>query len=461
MRLGKQQQRCRQCLRRLAGAALVLYLSAGAPTASAQTAAGSPHWVGTWATVPVARCPGHAAGQLPQDQGRRCDQGSTDRTGQGQTPPPPAQAPLPVLNNQTLRQIVRVSVGGDRVRVVLTNAYGTAPVVVGAAQVALRAKDRAILPQSARALTFSGRNTTTIAPGAVVFSDAVNLTIPALADLAIDLYLPENTAATPTPVTVHAGTGGLQTNYVSETGNHVGAASLPTKETTLAWHFLMRVEVTAADQVGAIVTLGDSITDGSQSSPDTNNRWPDHLARRLAKQNLGMAVLNAGFSGNRVLSDSSAVSALVRFDRDVLAQTGVTHVIVLEGINDIGMARANPSPSAADIIAGHKQLIMRARAQGLKIYGATLTPFEGANYFTKEGEAKRQAVNEWIRTSQEYDGVIDFDAVVRDPGRPAKHLPQYDPGDHLHATDAGYEAMANAINLDWFKAGQRGTPATR
>jgi lysophospholipase L1-like esterase len=353
-----------------------------------------------------------------------------------------------------------VSLGGGRVRVVLTNAYGTVPVAIGAAHVALRGKDSAVVPQSARPLTFSGKPTTTIPPGAVIFSDAVNLMVPALADLAIDLYLPENIAATPSPVTVHAGTGGLQTNYISQNGNHAGVDSLPTKETTLAWHFLMRVEVTAPEPVGAIVTLGDSITDGSQSTSNTNNRWPDHLARRLAAQNIRMGVLNAGFSGNRVLSDGSAVSALVRFDRDALAQTGVTHVIVMEGINDIGMARANPLPSAADIIAGHRQLIIRARARGLKIYGATLTPFEGANYFTKEGEAKRQAVNEWIRRSKEYDGVLDFDAVIRDPGNPTKHLPKYDPGDHLHATDIGYEAMGNAINLDWFRAGQQ-KPATR
>lgn len=354
-----------------------------------------------------------------------------------------------------------MSLGGDRVRVVLTNAYGTVPIAIGAAQVALRGKAAAVLPQSSRPLTFSGRTATTIPPGAAIFSDAVSLTVPALADLAIDLYLPENIAATPTPVNVHAGTGGLQTNYISQTGNHVGAADLPTKETTRAWHFLMRVEVTAPEQVGAIVTLGDSITDGSQSTSDANNRWPDHLARRLAREHVRMGVMNAGFSGNRVLSDASAVSALVRFDRDVLAQSGVTHVIVLEGINDIGMARENPSPSAADIIAGHKQLITRARAGGLKVYGATLTPFEGANYFTTEGEAKRQAVSEWIRTSKEYDGVIDFDAVIRDPRSPTKHLPRYDPGDHLHATDIGYEAMADAINLDWFGAGRQKTPATR
>jgi lysophospholipase L1-like esterase len=227
---------------------------------------------------------------------------------------------------------------------------------------------------------------------------------------------------------------------------------MPVKETTLAWFFLARVEVSAPQEVGAIVALGDSITDGSQSTANTNNRWPDHLARRLAAQNIKMGVLNAGFSGNRILEDGTGVSALARFDRDVLAQTGVTHVIVLEGINDIGMARDNTLPSAADIIAGHRQLIERAHAQGLRIYGATLTPFEGAFYWSPEREAKRKAVNEWIRTGKAYDGVIDFEAAVRDPNNPTKVLPRFDPGDHLHPNDAGYEALANAINVDLFRA---------
>jgi lysophospholipase L1-like esterase len=184
---------------------------------------------------------------------------------------------------------------------------------------------------------------------------------------------------------------------------------------------------------------------------DTNNRWPDHLARRLAADGRPVAVLNAGISGNRVLSDGAGVSALARFDKDVLLQTGVTHVVVMEGINDIGLARNNPSPSAADIIAGHKQLIERARARGLKVYGATLTPFEGAAYYSPEGEAKRQAVNEWIRTGRAYDAVIDFDAVTRDPAAPTKFLPAYDSGDHLHPGDAGYKAMGDAVDLALFR----------
>jgi len=208
---------------------------------------------------------------------------------------------------------------------------------------------------------------------------------------------------------------------------------------------------TAPAGAKAVVTFGDSITDGARSTTDMNARWPDHLARRLAaRKGPAVAVLNAGISGNRVLGDGAGVSALARFDRDVLMQTGVTHVIVMEGINDIGLARANPTPSAADLIAGHMQLIERARARGLKVYGATLTPFEGAAYFTAEGEAKRQALNQWIRTSGAYDGVIDFDQVTRDPAAPTKFLPAYDSGDHLHPGDAGYRAMGEAVDLALF-----------
>jgi lysophospholipase L1-like esterase len=368
-----------------------------------------------------------------------------------------AQSPLN-FNNQTLRQIVHVSLGGTRVRVVLTNSFGTAPLAIGAAHVALRDKDAAIVPQSDRPLTFSGSPTTTIPAGAMIVSDPVTLSVPALADLAIDIYLPEDTATSNSPVTMHA--AAWQTNYVSPPGNFAGVASLPVQATTgflrgglpsSTWFFLARVEVMAPESVGAIVTLGDSITDGTQSGNDGNNRWPDHLARRLAQQNMMMGILNVGIGGNRLLTDGAGINALARIERDVLAQTGVTHVIVLEGINDIGQARANPSPSAADVIAAHRQLIERMHARGLKIYGATLTPFEGAAYWTPEGEAKRQALNTWIRTSGMYDAVIDFDAAVRDPTRPTKGLPQYDPGDHLHMNPAGYQAMANAIDLALFK----------
>jgi lysophospholipase L1-like esterase len=350
---------------------------------------------------------------------------------------------------------------------VLSNTFGTVPLAIGAAHVGLRDKGAAIVAQSDRALTFSGGSTTTIPPGAVMISDPVSLSVPTLADLVIDIYVPNDTAVMKSPVTIHP--AAWQTNYVSSPGNHVGVPNLPVEATTSyrradglpgsSWFFLSRVEVMAPVQTGAIVAFGDSITDGTHSTIDTNNRWPDHLARRFVREHMKIGVLNAGIGGNRVLGDGAGVNALARFDRDVLAQPAVTHVIVMEGINDIGQARERASPSAADLIAGHRQLIERAHARGLKIYGATLTPFEGANYWTPEGEAKRQALNQWIRTGQMYDAVIDFDAVVRDPNHPTKFLPQYDPGDHLHPNAAGYQAMANAIDLGLFKSAS--VPARR
>jgi lysophospholipase L1-like esterase len=353
------------------------------------------------------------------------------------------------FNNQTLRLIVHPSIGGERLRIVLSNAFGTAPLVVGAANVALRDTDAAIVSKSSRVLRFSGSASTTVPSGAIMVSDPVDLALPATSDLVVDLYVPGDTAASGSALTMH--TGANQTSYVSSTGNYAGAETFPVATTTGSWFVLARVEVAAPQAAGVIVALGDSITDGSRSTPNTNRRWPDLLAKRLAAgSGPRMAVLNAGIAGNRVLLDNAGPNALARFDRDVLTQTGVTHVVVMEGINDIGQGRANPLPSAADLINAHRQLILRAHARGLKIYGATLTPFEGAGYFTPEGEAKRSALNEWIRTSKEYDGVIDFDAAVRDPANPRKFLTQYQSGDNLHPSDAGYQAMADAVDLSLF-----------
>jgi len=377
---------------------------------------------------------------------------------QNQCPPNPAPAAPGFVHftNQTLRQIVHSSVGGSRLRVVLSNHYGSEPLAVGAAHVALRDKDAAIKTDTARKLTFSGGASFTIPPGAVAYSDPVDLTVPAAADLAIDLFLPGDTN-TPSPLTMH--TTAVQTNYVSEPGNHTGAAKLPTQTTTQNWFVIHRVDVLAPASVGGLVAYGDSITDGTRSTPDTNNRWPDQLVRRMMAQNppLRMGVMNAAIAGNRVLSDANfqaGINAQARFDHHVAAQPGATHVIFMEGINDIGQARENPTPSADDVIAAHKQIIERAHARGLKIYGATLTPFYGAAYYSEVGEAKRQAVNQWIRTSNAYDAVIDFDKVTRDPGDPKKLLAAYDSCDHLHPSDAGYKAMADAIDLALLRVGQ-------
>ena len=436
----------------------------------AQGGRAAEHWVGAWSTAvvvatPVA-APAAGRGAPPAGPGQAAPPAAQPQPPAPAAPPPPTAAPgapaaaqppgpppgpPPVrnFNNQTLRLIVHPSIGGDRLRIVLSNAFGTAPLVVGAANVALRDKDAAIVARSSRALKFSGSAATTVPSGAVIISDAVDLTLPAASDLVVDLYVPGDTASSGSSLTMH--TGANQTSYVSSTGNYAGAETFPVATTTGSWFVLARVEVAAPPAAGAIVALGDSITDGTRSTINTNHRWPDLLATRLAAANgPRMAVMNAGIAGNRVLLDNAGPNALARFDRDVLSQTGVTHVIVMEGINDIGQGRANPLPSAADLIGAHRQLILRAHARGLKIYGATLTPFEGAGYFTPEGEAKRSALNEWIRTGKEYDGVIDFDAAVRDPGHPARFLSQYQSGDNLHPSDAGYQAMADAVDLSLF-----------
>jgi lysophospholipase L1-like esterase len=442
--------------------------------AGAQSTRGE-HWVGTWATAVVARPQGPPTAPAgfggpavaPQCFGRPPQVEAVSGSGSAANQPPAGAfggpgggrgqggggrggAPTPLnFNNQTLRQVVHTSIGGERVRIVLSNAFGTAPLAIGGAHVALRDKDAAIITKSDHLVTFGGSLIVNIPPGASVVSDPVTLTLPPFADLMVDVFLPGDTAASTSPLTTH--NGALQTGYVSETGNHAGDPDLPGAAMTAAWFFLARVEVAAPEQVGAVVTFGDSITDGTRSTPNMNARWPDYFAKRLQAQKINLGVLNQGIAGNRVLGDGAGVSALARFDRDVLAQAGVTHVIVLESINDIGLARDNPCPSAADLIAGQQQLIERAHARGIKIYGATLTPFEGAAYWTAEGEAKRKAFNEWIRTSKAYDGIVDFDAAVRDPAAPTKIQQQYNPGDNLHMNDAGYQAMANAIDLGMFK----------
>jgi lysophospholipase L1-like esterase len=415
----------------------------------------SDYWVGTWATALVIRPAGPPGGPPPPAAGGPPPAGPN---GPPAGPAAPSGAPRPpppaTVQNQTLREIVHVSIGGDKVRVVLSNAFGTAPLEIGSAAIALQTEGAAVEPASIKKLTFSGRPKATVLAGATLVSDPVELKVPPLANLAIDLYVPGDIGIGASPATTH--NGASQTSYISTLGDHAGEVSLPVDKPFGAWLALARVEVVAPESTRAVVTFGDSITDGARSTVDANARWPDELARRLAAQKKGeVAVLNAGISGNRVLGDDATYragySALARFDKDVLMQTGVTHVIVLEGINDIGVARANASPSAEDLIAGHRQLIARAHARGLKIYGATLTPFEGAAYYTAEGEAKRQALNNWIRTSGEYDGVIEFDKVARDSAAPSKFAAAVDSGDHLHPGDAGYKAMGDAIDLALFK----------
>jgi lysophospholipase L1-like esterase len=415
------------------------------------------YWVATWTTAlvirpvgppvgpPAAGGPPPAVANGPPAAPNGPPPAAAGAAGGPPRPPPPATA-----QNQTLRQIVHTSIGGAKVRVVLSNVFGTAPLEIGAAAIALQRDAAAVDPASIRKLTFGGQQKGTVLAGATLVSDPVELTLAPVTTLAIDLYIPGDIGIGASPVTTH--NGASQTSYISTVGDHSGEVSLPVDRSFGSWLALARVEVAAPESARAVVTFGDSITDGARSTVDANARWPDELARRLGAQKKGqVAVLNAGISGNRVLGDGAGYSALARFDKDVLMQTGVTHVIVLEGINDIGVARANASPTAADLIAGHRQLIERAHARGLKIYGATLTPFEGAAYYTPEGEAKRQALNNWIRTGGEYDGVIDFDSVARDPASPSKFATAVDSGDHLHPGDEGYKAMGDAVELALFK----------
>ena len=365
----------------------------------------------------------------------------------------PHAAASPVrINGQTLRQLVCTSVGGERLRVRFSNAYGTSDVVIGAAHVATSAGGTAILAGSDRTLRFNGSPTITIPAGALVVSDAVTLDAPALGDLAVSLYLPGNVAA----ATQHE--VALQTNYLSMPGDFTGAITF-TATPTQSYYFLTAVEVRASENARAIVTIGDSVTDGFASTPDTNQRWPNLLAERLQTRHgtSDVSVLNAGIIGNRILHDLVGTGALARFDRDVLAQTGASYLIVLQGNADILIPDLIGAPAeqvtAEQIIQGHRQIIHRAHAMGLRVYGGTLNPVEGypfPGFWTAAMEAKRQAVNRWIRTGNAYDAVIDFDRVLRDPAHLTRLLPAYDSGDHVHPNDVGYRVMANAIDLSLF-----------
>jgi lysophospholipase L1-like esterase len=379
-------------------------------------AAAPAHCVGTWTASPVAEANSHD--DFAQDT--------------------------------TLRQIVHVSLGGTHVRVVLTNELGTESLSIGGATVALPAPGGAIQPATAATLTFSGHPTVVIPPGAVEVSDPVDLAVPALSNLAITLFIPGQTVTT---LTRHG--LALQTSYRAA-GNQLTATTFTDAHPITTWSFLKDVEV-EAPRGGTIVAFGDSITDGWRSTSGANTTWPDILADRLqadsSTRNLG--VLNDGIGGNRILHDNFGPNALARFDRDVLAQAGVKYIILLEGINDIGHAADPVKPydvvSAADLIAGLSQLATRAHTHGIKVFGATLTPYVGAKYESPEGEVMRQAVNQWIRTTPELDGVIDFDKATRDPANPAVFAPADDSGDHLHPNDTGYKAMGDAIDLKLFR----------
>jgi len=405
---------------RLRIAAAILVLECFVASAVAQN---KEHWVTTWAT----------AQQL--------------------APQPPLPGPGPnvpaTLKNQTVRMVARSSVGGRRVRIQVSNAFGSKPLVISNTHIALRDKGAAIVRMSDRALTFGGRPTMTVTPGALIVSDPVDLAVPKLTDLAISLYLPEDTG---TP-SIHP--IGLHTNYIAD-GEGTAKTSLDTSMTTTAYLWLSSIDVLAPANAGAIVAFGDSITDGFSTTIDKDQAWPALLAKRFAaaKSTEMLGVLNLGIAGNRVLRDGAGVSALARFDRDVLSRTGVRWMTLLEGINDITFSAlpvfSTEVVTAEDLIGGYRQIIERAHMHGIKVAGATIMPVGGVSTYRESGEAVRQAVNQWIRGSGAFDAVIDFDALMRDPADPKRLRPEFDPGDHVHPDDKGNERMAQAIDLAIF-----------
>ncbi|MGA5700115.1 SGNH/GDSL hydrolase family protein [Peterkaempfera bronchialis] len=407
---------------------------AATPKAAAPKAA-TRSWTGSWATAPTS------------------------------TPP----TVVTVFEKQTIRQTVHLSSGGGAVRIRLSNEFGDQPLVIGEARVARPAGSdgQRIDPRTDHRVTFGGRTSVTVPAGAPLLSDPVALPVPAGGDLVVSLYLPRRTPGS----TLHAFS--FQHNFVAA-GNATASAAIRPTATMDAWYFLTGVSVASKERRAAsVIALGDSITDGANTTPNADHRWPDLLARTF-RDHAGLrrlGVLNAGISGNRLLHDPNppagsdaesyaaffGQSALRRFDRDVAAQPDARYLVVLLGVNDLGhpgtTAPASEKVSAADIIEGHRQLIARAHDRGLKVYGATITPFKDDTFgfYNPENEAARQTVNRWIRTSGAYDAVIDFDAALRDPRHPDRLLARYDSGDHLHPNDAGTSAMAAAVPLRLFR----------
>ena len=356
----------------------------------------------------------------------------------------PPEGVSPIFDNQTVVQTVRLSAGGVRLRLRLSNAYGAVPLTVGHVTIALVGPDGRARG-GGREVTFGGASGVRIPPHAPALSDPVDLATGSFGRVQVSLYLPEDVER----CTCHA--VGLQAAQISPTGDYTDRAFTPVS-TTQARAFFSAVEVESSAPAPVIVTLGDSITDGWRSTAGADRRWTDRLAERLAAAGHPAFVANEGLSGNRLLSDGAipifGESALTRFDRDVLAQPGATHLVVLEGVNDLG---GSPSPSADAMIAGYRQLMARARDHGLRVILGTILPYEGARYFRSEGEAVRSAVNAWIRTNREADGVIDFDQALRDPADPARMRAALQSGDWLHPNDAGYRAMGDAVPLGLFR----------
>jgi lysophospholipase L1-like esterase len=419
---------------------VVVAVFALVPVANAQD-----HWVGTWAAAPqqarILPPPNVTATPAGGGGGQRGQQGG----------PPANQAPS-AFKDQTVRMIVHTSIGGRRARVTLSNAFGNGPLTIGSAHVAVRSKDSEIVSATDRTLMFNGKSSITIAPGAALMSDPVDLDVPSLSDLAISVYIPGDSGQ----LTMHA--TGLHTTYIAQ-GNVTGAPMLNDATTTRSWYWITSVDVMAPADTAAIVAFGDSITDGATSTNDADRSWPSVLAARILSSTgvAKLSVLNLGISGNRVLADGAGVNALARFDRDVLGQAGVKWLMIMEGINDIGQTTGNrgngppPNPvTADDLIGPMKQMIERAHTHGIKVIGCTLTPYEGATYYSEKGEQVRQEFNRWIRTGGAFDAVVDYDKATQDSTNPKTFKPTFNISDHLHPNDTGYKAMADSVDLKIF-----------
>lgn len=452
-------------MKRRALALVALVLLAAVRPAVPQAAGrrpGGEHWIATWATAQQLLAGGPGAGARGGVRGGPAPAPPADAAAPGaparQAPPRAAQdargrgplaAPIPAtFADQTVRMIARASVGGSRVRVELSNMLGGQPVEIGAVHIALHKGGGVIVEGSDRALTFGGSASFTMQPGVLAVSDPVELNVPPLADLAVSLYLPRDTGAPASHML------GLRSAYISK-GNVAGSAAMPDPQVMYSYVWLSSIDVAAPANAFAVVALGDSITDGFATTRDADAAWPSVLARRLqaGKATRSISVVNQGISGNQVLRDGAGLSALARFDRDVLGRPGVKWVILLEGINDINIRGRADGPgalTAEELIWGYRQILARSHAHGIKVIGATLTPEEGVPTASERGEAIRQAVNQWIRTSGSFDAVVDFDAALRDPQRPARLKEEFDPGDHIHPNDAGNKVMAGLFDLSVF-----------
>jgi lysophospholipase L1-like esterase len=424
---------CREGMRPRTWFQLSTLLLAAIGSCGTATAHSAEHWVGTWATAPQAFMPGA----------------------------------LETFHNQTVRLIIHTSIAGSKIRIRISNSHGTRALRLGAVRVALARTGPDISSGTDRAVTFGGRAGVMIGAHQTAMSDPVEVEVPASTALAITMFFPQRSPATTSHFLA------LQTGYVSpKKGNFTAAVRFPVERTIESWPFLTGVDVLTCSDSAAIIVFGDSTVDGDGSTPNANRRWPDLLLKRLLGEPglpASLAVLNEGLIGNRLLADSPrdkefgdalGRAGIVRFTRDALDQAGVKSVIVRIGGNDIGLpgavVKAAPPVTAESLIEGYRKLIALAHARGVRIIGTTIAPSEGAtlapNFYTPDKEAVRQRVNTWLRQQSQFDGLIDVDGALRDPDHPARLLPAYDSGDHLHPGDAGYAASADAVDLSLLRA---------